>query len=263
MSFELTDDGMQDFQHCDFFVPYQFNINYKQNIVCDSSVFTELSREREAEDILADDQTNIVKVGPPNIFKDGQCMMSQDVELLVPTNVEPLISKVEQCAVPTYVVDISSKPKSTKLVIKPKRKIKPSRKQYRKPIIYAKYISKDKIKQINTNNVDYICEKNIVYKIRIIEIIFKNKIQKYVHLADLGGAVILKSNIVRLVNHFSTPEQKIRIYVDRSNYNNVRGHRASVLSLNGVISFIKLQLIAKHTHFVNWINETIIPLLTN
>ncbi len=173
------------------------------------------------EDISAGDKTDVVKV--------GQCIVSLD--------------------------DTSCKPKRTKQVLKFNQK------QYRRSVIPAEYIDKDKIKQLEINNVDYISEKNIVHKIRIIELKLENENKKYVHLADLGSIVIRKSNTVRLVGQFCTPDKKIQLHI-KHNYNNIKGRRTVVLSLNGVIAFTKLKKIVGYTHFVSWINEIIIPLLT-
>lgn len=103
---------------------------------------------------------------------------------------------------------------------------------------------------------------NVQHSVRILTVtnMRTHAIASYVHAADLGGCVERKSNISRLFGQFLSPSEKVLMNVCGS-HNHTIGQESNVLTVRGVYRFFKCSKMRDQPHFIQWITDTIVPIL--
>ena len=102
------------------------------------------------------------------------------------------------------------------------------------------------------------------FKIRLVKITNKstNKIDVYVHAADLGGVVERKSNISRLFGQFESPTEKLLMSVSGA-HNHSIGQESNILTYQGVCEFFNQKKMKTQLHYKHWIKSEILPTMVN
>jgi len=130
-------------------------------------------------------------------------------------------------------------------------------------ILSAQVISLNENKQAKTFNLTYQngLESFQIRLIHIFDSVNKSMIS-YVHAGDIGGVVERKSNISRLFGKFESPGEKMLLNVIGA-HNYEKGQESNVLTAAGVIRFISTNKMKNANHYKNWLEESILPLLSD
>lgn len=126
--------------------------------------------------------------------------------------------------------------------------------------VQLEVIDKFYIKPSQTDEETGLSVPSQTYKVRLIKVIntITNKIDCYVHAADIGGVVERKSNISRLFGQFESPSEKLLMNVQGA-HNHSIGQESNILTYQGVKTFFTQKKMKNNTHYRTWIENEILP----